>query len=109
MRQKHIENWKNQGAQPKRSGWGFGASSMRPPTSPVSISTDAGKGQPPLSYLDLKRKEAQAIYQLEQKYWNDNKEEFSKIIQEDQKRQTEELKGQLWGMVGVNSGAPQKQ
>lgn len=110
MREKQIENWKNQGGQPKKSGWGFGggSSSMRPPTSPVNFSTDSGKGQPPLSYLDLKRREAQAIYKEEQKYWRDNKEEFTKIIEEDTKRQTDALKGQLWGMVGVQSGEQPK-
>ncbi|EOQ99713.1 hypothetical protein E3P92_01353 [Wallemia ichthyophaga] len=110
MREKQIENWKNQGGQPKKSGWGFGGgnSSMRPPTSPVNFSTDSGKGQPPLSYLDLKRREAQAIYKEEQKYWRDNKEEFTKIIEEDTKRQTDALKGQLWGMVGVQSGEQPK-
>ena len=109
IRQKQLEEWKAQGGQPKKSGFGFGGGGMRPPTSPVSFSTDSGKGQPPLSYLDLKRREAQAIYQEEQKYWRDNKEEFTKIIEEDTKRQTEALKGQLWGMVGVQSGQPQEQ
>ncbi|TIA90169.1 hypothetical protein E3P99_01679 [Wallemia hederae] len=109
IRQKQLEDWKTQGGQPKKSGFGFGGGGMRPPTSPVSFSTDSGKGQPPLSYLDLKRREAQAIYQEEQKYWRDNKEEFTKIIEEDTKRQTEALKGQLWGMVGVQSGQPQEQ
>lgn len=109
MRQKQIENWKSQGGQPKGSGWGFGGSaSMRPPTSPVSFSTEAGKGQPPLSYLDIKRREAQAIYKEEQKYWRDNKEEFTKIIEEDQQRQADALKGQLWGMVGAQSGEQPK-
>ena len=111
MRKKHIENWKsNNNYKPKKSGVSsyFGSSSMRLPTSPVSFSTETGEDEPPLSYLDLKRREAQAIYREEQKYWRDHADEIKKMMDEDRERQMAELKGSLWGMIGVSQDQQQK-
>lgn len=73
-----------------------------------SVASQSGQPRPnqPLTYLEQKRAEAQKIYQMEKKYYADNAEEFTRMIEEDKQKQLAEMKGSIWGfMTGNQAGS----
>ncbi|RXK42686.1 hypothetical protein M231_00242 [Tremella mesenterica] len=66
-----------------------------------SVASQSGqrRSDQPLTYLEQKRAEAQKQYQLEKKYYQDNAEEFARMIEEDKQRQLAEMKGSIWGFL----------
>jgi import inner membrane translocase subunit TIM50 len=57
--------------------------------------------QPPLTYLEQRRKEYQELYKQDQAYWAENSEKFKKMLQEDRERQMKEMSGSLLGWMGM--------
>ncbi|KAG8925296.1 mitochondrial inner membrane protein required for protein import [Tulasnella sp. 417] len=59
----------------------------------------ADPNQPPPTYLDLKRKEAQEYYRREQQWLKENEEELKKLIEADKQAQMAEMGGTLLGAL----------
>lgn len=57
--------------------------------------------QPPLTYLEQRRKEYQALYKEDQAYWAANREKFQKMMEEDREKQMKEMSGSLLGWMGM--------
>ncbi|KAG8714535.1 mitochondrial inner membrane protein required for protein import [Ceratobasidium sp. 423] len=57
--------------------------------------------QPPLTYLEQRRKEYQDLYKQDQAYWAENSEKFRKMMEEDRERQMKEMSGSLLGWMGM--------
>ncbi|KAH9912589.1 HAD-like protein [Amylocystis lapponica] len=103
-KRKHIEEWEN-----NRKGFSansftlsslFGASGQRTPnTGPV-----------PPTYLEQKRFEAQQQYKEEQAYIRANKDNFERLIKEDQDAMAQEMSGTFWGAAEalLRGGPPPK-
>ncbi|TFK37060.1 HAD-like domain-containing protein [Crucibulum laeve] len=96
---RHVEEWKNKHgkgvAAPSIGSW-FGISAG--PASP--------RNEPPATYLEQKRREAQAQYKEEQKYIQEHKEELEKLLQQDQEAMAAQVPGNLWEAIGgVSAGA----
>lgn len=53
-----------------------------------------------MTYLEVKRQQAQRQYEEEQKYYKEHADEFARMIEEDKQRQMAEMKGSLMGMFG---------
>ncbi|KAG8716124.1 mitochondrial inner membrane protein required for protein import [Ceratobasidium sp. 395] len=97
QKRKVVEDWeKNR----KRSGggnmaigglFGFGGATKSQPTD-----------QPPLTFLEQRRKEYQKLYQEDQAYWAANSEKFKKMMEEDREKQMKEMAGgSLLGFMGM--------
>lgn len=80
----------------------FGLSSS---TSPVA---QQQRGQPPLTYLEQKRREAQYHYQEEQKYLRDNKEALDKLLEKEREAQMAGVPTNLWEAIDQISGKPKE-
>ncbi|CAL1711722.1 unnamed protein product [Somion occarium] len=95
-KQKHIEEWQQ---SHKRSAGTFTLSSLfggtpsPAPTSPV-----------PLTYLEQKRQEAQIQYREEQAYIAANKENFDRLIKEEQDAMAQQMPGTFWGAAAAIMG-----
>ncbi|KAG9086390.1 mitochondrial inner membrane protein required for protein import [Ceratobasidium sp. 370] len=63
--------------------------------------------QPPLTYLEQRRKEYQKLYQEDQAYWAANSDKFKKLMEEDKEKQMKEMSGSLLGWMGM--AAPKKE
>ncbi|KAF9047783.1 HAD-like domain-containing protein [Panaeolus papilionaceus] len=101
MKAKHVAEWK---AKHKPSvvtpsfGSLFGLSSSTPAQS---------KNEPPPTYLELRRREAQAQYLHEQNYIKENKEEIEKGMQQEQAAMAAQAPGSLWAaMDQLRAGGP---
>lgn len=68
----------------------------------------ADPSQPPPTYLELKRKEAQEMYRREQQWMKENEEELKKMIEADKQAQMAEMGGTLLGaLAGVGFKPPE--
>lgn len=59
----------------------------------------------PETYLEAKRREAQAWYLEEQKYIRDHSEEFDRQKKAQEEAALREMSGNLWGTLGTLVGA----
>ncbi|RDX48583.1 NIF-domain-containing protein [Lentinus brumalis] len=101
MKRKHIEEWEHSKKGLSRGGWTlsglFGGSSEPSPAS-----------QAPLTYLEQKRLEAQRQYLEEQEYLRQNKENFDRLIKEEQEAMAREMPSTFWGAAqAILAGGPQ--
>ncbi|WVQ82805.1 hypothetical protein IAT38_004937 [Cryptococcus sp. DSM 104549] len=93
---KAVEEWER--AHPNAvagAGSGFLSSMFGSVAAPGS-----SRPNQPMTYLEQKRAQAQAIYKEEQKYWAEHADEFKQLIEEDKARQLAEMKGSLLGYLG---------
>lgn len=75
---------------------------------PSASSTDPN--QPPPTFLELKRKEAQEYYRREQQWLKENEDELKKMIEADKEAQMAEMGGTLLGaLAGVGIKPPEEQ
>jgi len=57
-----------------------------------------------LTYLEAKRREAQAFYREEQKYIREHKAEFDALIEADRQAQANAMSGPLWSSLSATLG-----
>ncbi|KAI0700964.1 HAD-like domain-containing protein [Cerioporus squamosus] len=101
MKRKHIEEWEHSRKGLSRGGWTlsglFGGSSE-----------PSAASQVPLTYLEQKRLEAQRQYLEEQEYLRQNKENFDRLIKEEQEAMAREMPSTFWGAAqAILAGGPQ--
>ena len=60
----------------------------------------------PLTYLEQKRKEAQALYLEEQKYLEQNREHFEQLLEEERKAAAAQMAGNLFNVMASLGGPP---
>lgn len=68
--------------------------------------SQASHSPEPLTYLEQKRLEAQRQYLEEQKYIQDNKAHFDKLLEEDRQAAAAQMSGNLLSVLGSLTGAP---
>ena len=68
------------------------------------LSQHEAAGPEPLTYLEQKRREAQAHYREEQAYIAKNKDEFERLLLEDQKAMASEGPGSLLEALSMMQG-----
>ncbi|CAE6360640.1 unnamed protein product [Rhizoctonia solani] len=97
QKRKVIEEWEKKRKSGGSSGhmaigglFGFGGAAKQHPAD-----------QPPLTYLEQRRKEYQDLYKQDQAYWAENSEKFRKMMEEDRERQMKEMGGSLLGWMGM--------
>jgi len=96
QKRKVIEEWektrKGAGSGSMAIGglFGFGGAKKSHPTD-----------QPPLTFLEQRRKEYQALYKEDQAYWDANRDKFQQMLQEDREKQMKEMSGSLLGWMGM--------
>ncbi|OCH93529.1 HAD-like protein [Obba rivulosa] len=96
--QKHIEDWQN-----NRKGLSTGRFTL---SGLFGGPTQDNSPVPP-TYLEQKRREAQMQYLEEQAYIRANKENFDRLIKEDQEAMAREMQGTFWGAIQTAfTGAP---
>ncbi|EJD08232.1 HAD-like protein [Fomitiporia mediterranea MF3/22] len=101
-----LEDWKKSGKGKVASGGGFTLSHL---FGGSSVSPDSHSPEP-LTYLEQKRKEAQAHYREEQAYIAANKAQFDKLIEDDRQAAAAAMSGNLWTVLsGVGSPSPSPQ
>lgn len=91
-----IENWKAHG------GGGLGGGFT---LSTLFTGGGARASKVPETYLEAKRREAQAWYLEEQKYIRDHSEEFDRQKKAQEEAALREMSGNLWGTLGTLVGA----
>ncbi|KAI0765697.1 NIF-domain-containing protein [Trametes elegans] len=100
MKQRHLEEWEHSRKGLSRGGLtlsGLFGGSEQPVASPV-----------PLTYVEQKRLEAQRHYQEEQEYLRANKDNFDRMIKEEQEAMAREMPSTIWGaMQAIAQGPPQ--
>ncbi|EMD33270.1 hypothetical protein CERSUDRAFT_118310 [Gelatoporia subvermispora B] len=97
-RQKHIEEWQN-----SRKGLSTGRFTL----SGLFGGPSHDNSPIPPTYLEQKRHEAQMQYVEEQAYIRANKENFDRLIKEDQEAMAREMQGTFWGALQTAfGGAP---
>ncbi|CAE6485884.1 unnamed protein product [Rhizoctonia solani] len=96
QKRKVIEEWEQKRKSGGPSGnmaigglFGLGAKKQHP------------ADQPPLTYLEQRRKEYQDLYKQDQAYWAENAEKFRTMMAEDRERQMKEMSGSLLGWMGM--------
>jgi len=57
-----------------------------------------------LTFLEAKRREAQAFYREEQKYIREHKGEFDALIEADRQAQANAMSGPLWSSLSATLG-----
>ena len=57
-----------------------------------------------MTYLEAKRREAQAFYREEQKYIREHRAEFDALIEADRQAQANAMSGPLWASVTATLG-----
>ena len=97
-KEKFLEDWRKSG-KGKVSGGSLTLSGL------FGGSSSENTGPEPLTYLEQKRKEAQAHYREEQAYIAANKSHFDNLIEEDRKALEQQMSGNLFSMLS-NIGAP---
>lgn len=60
----------------------------------------------PETYLEAKRREAQALYLQEQQYIKEHKEEFEALLEQDRQQQAAQASGNLFAALGSMTGLP---
>ncbi|KZP20073.1 HAD-like protein [Athelia psychrophila] len=99
-KQKHVAKWSGK-AKPIDAT----ISSLFFSSAPVRIPTTAASASPvPLTYLEQKRKEAQALYLEEQAFITKNKDEFERLIEQDKQAMAAQMPDNLIGMLSVMTG-----
>ncbi|BEI83532.1 hypothetical protein CcaverHIS002_0401360 [Cutaneotrichosporon cavernicola] len=97
-----IAEWERN--HPTGSGGGWSLSSV------FGGSSSAPRPKQPMTYLEIKRQQAQRMYEEEQKYYKEHGAEIMKMIEEDKERQMAEMKAGIKGMFGMGGehapGAP---
>ncbi|KAI0629646.1 NIF-domain-containing protein [Trametes polyzona] len=98
MKRKHLEEWEHSRKGLSRGGLTlsslFGGSEQHV-ASPV-----------PLTYLEQKRLEAQQHYKEEQDYLAANKENFDRMIKEEQEAMAKEMPSTIWGAMQAMVAPP---
>ncbi|KAJ3574214.1 hypothetical protein NP233_g1910 [Leucocoprinus birnbaumii] len=91
-KERHIEEWKKKSHQISNSSFSsmFG----------ISQASSTPRGQPPPTYLEQKRAEAQRQYLEEQKYLEANRETLDKMLQQEQEAMAAQAPGSLFEMFG---------
>jgi len=89
---KHVEEWKKKSHLVSSSSFSslFG----------LSQSSQTPRGQPPPTYLEQKRMEAQRQYIEEQKYIEANRGTLDKLLEQEQQAMACQAPGSLFEMVG---------
>ncbi|CAE7074670.1 unnamed protein product [Rhizoctonia solani] len=97
QKRKLIEDWEKKRKSAGTSGsmaigglFGLGGAKKQHPAD-----------QPPLTYLEQRRKEYQDLYKQDKAYWAENEEKFKKMLAEDRERQMKEMSGSLLGWMGM--------
>ncbi|KAI0343556.1 HAD-like protein [Trametopsis cervina] len=100
-KQRHIEEWEksHKGVVSGFTLSGLFGKSPSTPTAPGS--------KVPLTYLEQKRIEAQSMYREEQAYIAANKDNFDKLIKEEQQALERQMPNTFLGAVGAMFGPPQ--
>ncbi|KAI9064763.1 NIF-domain-containing protein [Trametes sanguinea] len=100
MKQKHLEEWEH-----SRKGLSRGG---------LTLSSLFGGGEQqvvspvPLTYLEQKRLEAQRHYVEEQEYLRVNKDNFDRMLKEEQEAMAREMPSTIWGAAqAMLAGGPQ--
>lgn len=130
MKRRHLESWQKthegkrvaSGAVAKvsmSSLFGGGGPPGLAPVSPHSKSFEktvsirpalsfqtTDPNQPPLTYLELKRREAQEFYRREQQWFKENEEELKRLVEEDKAKQLAEMSGSIFGSMLPGWGGP---
>ncbi|KAF8959901.1 HAD-like domain-containing protein [Flammula alnicola] len=90
MKAKHVAEWKAKKGNKPAAGFSFGS------LVGLSSASSQPKDQAPLTYLELKRQEAQKHYQDEMKYLEDNREQLEHLLEQDQQAMAAQVPGTLW-------------
>ncbi|THH20494.1 hypothetical protein EW146_g886 [Bondarzewia mesenterica] len=86
-----------------RGGVGMGGGAL---TLSSLFSSGAKASSVPETYLEAKRREAQAWYLEEQKFLSEHKDEFEQQKKENEEAAMREMSGSLWTTVGTLMGVP---
>ena len=74
---------------------------------PYALCQPSAASQAPLTYLELKRREAQQRYLEEQEYLKQNKPLFDKMIKEQEEAMQREMPSTFWGATqAILAGGP---
>ncbi|KAI5116777.1 hypothetical protein M0805_008732 [Coniferiporia weirii] len=98
-KQQFLEDWRKSG-KAKTTGGGLTLSGLFGASSADSHSPE------PLTYLEQKRREAQAHYLEEQAYIAANRGHFDRLIEEDRQAAAAQLSGNLWSLMAGMAGPP---
>ncbi|TFY83222.1 hypothetical protein EWM64_g784 [Hericium alpestre] len=118
QKRKFVGDWESKGAGKGVSGFTFsglfsgGTQPVRPPSLcsiDLYANVAAKKSKVPETYLESKRREAQALYLEEQKYIRENKAEFERLLEQDREAAAREMSGSLWGSMTTMLGGPPPQ
>ena len=122
-KQAHVENWTKKGKRVDVTFSSlFGSSSVSPlpflPPLPFQKASEAKLRltEPPQhttspippTYLEQKRKEAQALYREEMAFIETNKSEFDRMLEKEKEAMAEQMPDNLFGMLGALVGAGKK-
>jgi len=99
-KRKHIEEWER---SHKSAASGFTLSGLFGGSSPIPTTTGS---KIPLTYLEQKRLEAQQHYREEQAYIAANKDNFDRLIREEQEALEKQMPNTFIGAVGAMFGPP---
>ncbi|KAH7334979.1 HAD-like protein [Rhizoctonia solani] len=102
QKRKVIEEWEKK----RKSGGASGSMAIGGLFGLGGATKQHPADQPPLTYLEQRRKEYQDLYKQDQAYWAENTEKFRKMMEEDRERQMKEMGGSLLGWMGM---APPKE
>lgn len=97
-KERFLEDWKKSGKA--KTGGGLTLSGL------FAGSSSQDKSPVPLTYLEQKRKDAQAHYLEELEYIKANKEQFDKLLEEDRKAAEAQMSGNLFSILGNLTGPP---
>ncbi|KAA1470459.1 HAD-like protein [Dentipellis sp. KUC8613] len=95
-KRKFIEDWESKG----------GSKGVGGVTLSGLFSSGRKATQAPETYLEAKRREAQALYLEEQKYIRENKAEFERLLEQDRQAAEREMSANLFGSMGALVGGP---
>lgn len=100
VKQRQVDEWKAKGGESRRAPVvnKVTLSSLFSNTAPSPHAFD-DPSQPPATYLELKRREAQEYYQKEQQWLKDNEEEIKKMVEEQKQQMMGEMGGSLLGFL----------
>ncbi|THG95365.1 hypothetical protein EW026_g6278 [Hermanssonia centrifuga] len=96
-KQKHIEEWEH-----SRKGLSKGGFTL----SGLFSGSALHQSSIPPTYLEQKRQEAQLQYREEQAYIAANKENFERMIKEEQEAMARQMPSTFWGAAGAFLGQP---
>ncbi|KAL1945374.1 hypothetical protein VTO73DRAFT_2225 [Trametes versicolor] len=91
MKQRHLEEWEH-----SRKGLSRGGLTL---SSLFGGSEQAVASPVPLTYLEQKRLEAQQHFKEEQEYLRANKDNFDKMLKEEQEAMAREMPSTIWGAM----------